>query len=578
MLLSFIMKVPHILSAFILLGVFFAFPTVVSAQVTTIKVVATDRAASESGLPATDTGRFTITRTGATTSPLTVNYTVSGTATGGSDYEAIGTSVIISAGAASASVTVTPLADTIPENDETVVMRLAPHPAYTVGRPSYATVIISDNNAPRITRVSPLFGSVGTLVTITGTRFGATQETSTITFNGVRATPSSWSNTKIVASVPDRATTGPVAVTVRRLFGNKMPFRVIPKIDSVSPSIGSAGTSVTITGTGFGAVQGRSRVTFNGVVAGTSTRWTTTAIDVRVPSGVTTGPVIVTVGGQASNGVAFTVTAGNQVILFSSDRTGEWEIYRMNRDGSDLRQLTSGLGSSMGPEISPDGRQILFSVDNHQWDIYLMNIDGSGLVRLTDHPGDDGDGYFSPDGNRIVFVSSRAGGDIFIMNRDGSGITQLTSSVTESGDSYPQFSPDGARILFSSDRAGVDRDHIYLMNTDGTNVTRLGTDLETDTGNSPRFSPDGTKIVFSDDTNGNQDIYLMNRDGSNRVRLTNDPGFDGHASFLQNGSQILFGSDRAGGTTDLYLMNLDGTGLIRLTDHPAEDFAGVVAP
>src|SRR5215469_12635028 len=76
-------------------------------------------------------------------------------------------------------------------------------------------------------------------------------------------------------------------------------------IKSLGPTSGPAGTSVTIVGSNFGSSQGTSTVTFNGAMA-TPTSWSATSIQVSVPVGATTGNVVVTVGGQASNGVAFT--------------------------------------------------------------------------------------------------------------------------------------------------------------------------------------------------------------------------------------------------------------------------------
>ena len=81
-----------------------------------------------------------------------------------------------------------------------------------------------------------------------------------------------------------------------------------PSITSLSPTSAVVGTSVTITGTNFGATQGTSTVKFNGTAA-TPTSWSATSIVAPVPAGATTGNVVVTVGGQSSNGVSFTVTA-----------------------------------------------------------------------------------------------------------------------------------------------------------------------------------------------------------------------------------------------------------------------------
>jgi hypothetical protein len=164
---------------------------------------------------------------------------------------------------------------------------------------------------PAITGISPATGPVGSSVTITGSSFGTTQGTSTVKFNGVATTPTSWNATSIVAPVPASATTGPVIVTVAGQASNSIVFTIVPRITTLAPDSGAAGTSVVISGTTFGTTQGASTVTFNGVSAAATT-WSDTSIVTSVPSGATTGPVIVTAGGQPSNGVTFTVTAPGQ--------------------------------------------------------------------------------------------------------------------------------------------------------------------------------------------------------------------------------------------------------------------------
>jgi hypothetical protein len=160
---------------------------------------------------------------------------------------------------------------------------------------------------PTISSISPSSGGTGASVTITGTNFGATQGTSTVTFNGTLVTPNSWSATSIVVAVPSGVTTGPVAVTVDGERSNTVTFTdtSAPTISSLSPSLGKAGIAVTISGLGFGTTQGSSTVTFNGTTA-TVKSWAATQVVVTTPTGVTTGDVLVTVGGVASNGILFT--------------------------------------------------------------------------------------------------------------------------------------------------------------------------------------------------------------------------------------------------------------------------------
>ncbi|SRR6266446_824414 len=101
--------------------------------------------ASASEVPSTDTGRFRVTRTGATDTDLIVFYAVSGTATNGADYNVLRGRVTIRAGRTSAGIAVRPIDDTIPEPDETVIVTLSPDASYTIGSPSTGTVTIHSN-------------------------------------------------------------------------------------------------------------------------------------------------------------------------------------------------------------------------------------------------------------------------------------------------------------------------------------------------------------------------------------------------------------------------------------------------
>ena len=117
-------------------------------QVPVVTIEATDAAASEVG---PDTGTFTFTRTGDTTSALTVSYTRGGTAANGVDYASIGTSIVIPAGSASVTRTITPLNDALVEGPETVILTLADGAKYDLGATTTATVTIADNPVPVVT-------------------------------------------------------------------------------------------------------------------------------------------------------------------------------------------------------------------------------------------------------------------------------------------------------------------------------------------------------------------------------------------------------------------------------------------
>jgi len=165
---------------------------------------------------------------------------------------------------------------------------------------------------PRIRSVRPASGREGAVVTIRGARFGRRHERSSVTFNGRPAPVLSWRPSEIVVSVPPGATSGPIAVTRRGVSSDGVAFAVIPTppvITSVNPAAGATGDGVTIVGTSFGSTQGAGVVTFNGVAATTVVSWTDTAIELSVPAAAASGPLAVTVNGQASNAVYFTVVA-----------------------------------------------------------------------------------------------------------------------------------------------------------------------------------------------------------------------------------------------------------------------------
>ena len=117
--------------------------------------------------------------------------------------------------------------------------------------------------APAIVSLSPAVGPVGTSVTITGSNFGASQGSSTVTFNGTAASPSSWGNTSIVASVPAGATTGPVVVTVGGVASNGVTFTV-GSTGPVSGTVSRASDGSAISGALVEALQ-------SGVVKGSAT-------------------------------------------------------------------------------------------------------------------------------------------------------------------------------------------------------------------------------------------------------------------------------------------------------------------
>ena len=186
-----------------------------------------------------------------------------------------------------------------------------------------------------------------------------------------------------------------------------------------------------------------------------------------------------------------------------------------------IRRLTNNRTWKWSPSWSPDGRHIAFeSWSDGKREIYVMDSDGSNHRNLTDHPAGDRYPSWSPDGRHIAFMSGRAGNEgIYVMGSDGSNPRRLTAA----GGWSPSWSPDGQHIAFVSGRAGNEGMGIYVMGSDGSNPRRL----TAAGGWSPSWSPDGQHIAFVSDRAGNEEIYVMGSDGSNPRNLTDHSHSDG---------------------------------------------------
>jgi Tol biopolymer transport system component len=212
-------------------------------------------------------------------------------------------------------------------------------------------------------------------------------------------------------------------------------------------------------------------------------------------------------------------------IAFESSRDGVAHIYLMDPDGTNIEQLTEGLGGDSDAAWCPDGRRIAFSgTPSTNMDIYVVDADGANLRRLTDDPGYDRGPTWSPDGSRIAFSSDRDGNyNLYVMNADGSNLSLLTDHPF--ADESPDWSPDGCRIVFTSNRDHAPDSHIYVIGVDGSELVQLTDGPTTDY--APRWSPDGSKVAFwsfpTSGCEGGPDIYVMNQDGSDKVRLTIGP-------------------------------------------------------
>lgn len=264
-------------------------------------------------------------------------------------------------------------------------------------------------------------------------------------------------------------------------------------------------------------------------------------------------------------------------IAFVSDRDGNNEIYVMNGDGSSPVRLTNNYSDDLSPSWSSDGAKIAFvSKRDVNYEIYVMSADGSSQTRMTNTTADDSQPSYSPDGTKIVFVSNRDGNnEVYIMNAsDGSNQINLTQDYY-ADDTIPFFSPDGSKIAFVSDKDG-DYD-LWTMDTNGANRQKLTTTDDLDNVGWYAWSPDGTEIAFDSSLDGDFEIYVINSDKTNLRELTNNTASDRFSSWTWDGTKIVFISDRDG-NEEVYLMDPDGGNPVNLSNDPDDDALPMASP
>ena len=257
--------------------------------------------------------------------------------------------------------------------------------------------------------------------------------------------------------------------------------------------------------------------------------------------------------------IAFTSTRGDSNLS---------AIYTMNTDGSSQTKISNHDFAVHSPVISPDGSKVAYVSDSSsQYNIYLMNIDGSNVKQLTT----DGSSFYpawSPDGLKLAYASPT---EIWTMNADGTNKTKLNITLTGSLSSLaaPCWSPDGSKIAVTGWHSASA--NIHLINVATQTMTQLSYNVGINTGAS--WSPDGTKIAFASDQTSSTSsfkIYVMSADGKSQTQLTT-ADVSQHSlrySWSADSSKILFSESRAGDNNymQIYMMNSDGSNVIRLTD------------
>jgi hypothetical protein len=201
-------------------------------------------------------------------------------------------------------------------------------------------------------------------------------------------------------------------------------------------------------------------------------------------------------------------------VVYENLEVGNWEIYK-NTPEQERINLTQHPASDIHPRLNHNSTYVVFASNRDgNYEIYKMAVDGSQLTRLTLNGADDVKPAWSPDGTKIAFESYRDGqAEIYVMNADGSSQIRLTASPDFDG--MPTWSPDGQLIAFSSRRTGGYR--IYTMDSaTGANQIQRST---TPYSILPAWSPDGNVVVYTTDRNNDEWLDIGLLDVTNEYEL-----------------------------------------------------------
>lgn len=264
----------------------------------------------------------------------------------------------------------------------------------------------------------------------------------------------------------------------------------------------------------------------------------------------------------------------SNIVVSRTTRPQEKEIFVMDWDGANPRQVTRHNTIAQSPTWSFDGKKIAYSAFTYHprektrnLDLFTYDVASGKRSVVSYQRGINSGASFLPDNRNLLLTISNAGNpDVYKMSIDGLNKTRLTNGRSGEMNVEPMASPDGRKIAFSSTRSG--RPHIYVMNSDGSNAQRLT--IAGVYNSTPTWSPDSKKIAFAGFDSDHFDIFVMNADGTEMSRLTSAKKANGKMAnnedptFSPDGRLVLFRSDRTG-RYQLYVVTVDGEGERRIT-------------
>lgn len=249
-------------------------------------------------------------------------------------------------------------------------------------------------------------------------------------------------------------------------------------------------------------------------------------------------------------------------IAYVSELGTARELFVMDYDGYDPRQLTADGFLNLMPRWSPDRRFLVFTTyrNRNTQDIDMLELATGKRWTLVSQGGLNITPVLSPDGNSLAYSSSHEGNaELYRLDTKTKAVQRLTTHAA--GDLSPSWSPTGRELAFTSDRNGGPQ--VFLMSADGSNVRRLT--FDGDYNAAPVWSPRGNWIAYVCRTPKKEyKLCVITPDGQKRLQLTTGFGVDDSPSWSPDGRHLVF-SSTVEGKSQIYMINADGKDLERIT-------------
>ena len=259
-----------------------------------------------------------------------------------------------------------------------------------------------------------------------------------------------------------------------------------------------------------------------------------------------------------------------RLIVASSNKTGNHDIYLIQPDTGEVKNLTDRDSTDADPVWAPDGKRIAFLSDRGgQQDVWTMAADGTDVKQLTKMPGGCFHLRWSPDGSRIAFVSvttkqnNQSMSDVYTVEVATGTVKQLTSGPSDSVE--PEWAPDGKRLLYRYLGGGL-----YAVNPDGHGGQQVAR------GSEAAWAPDGKRIAvaaYHEGPPGGYQLFTTGANGTDAKQLTTTVNRHGFVrpQWAPDGTAIAF-DESVDDSLQVATINADGTGLKIVTKTHRHEF------